>query len=67
MKGNIIWYNEKRGFGIILGDDNWEYYFDSSVWCCPVSNPFRNRLVKFEVSTVSGCLCARNIRDLLST
>ena len=45
IKGNILWYSERDQNGIILGDDNKEYYFDNSVWKCPVSNPFRNRLV----------------------
>lgn len=66
IKGNILWYSERDKNGIIVGDDNREYYFDVSVWKCPVSNPFHNRLVKFELNTsIKDCLCARNVRDLL--
>lgn len=66
MTGNILWFSEKRGHGVILGDDNREYYFDSSVWKCPVSDPFRNRLVRFEINNnIKECLCATNVRDFL--
>ena len=66
ITGNIMWFSEKDGNGIILGDDNREYYFDTSVWKCPVSNPFSDRLVRFETRVLTGCNCAYNVRDFLA-
>jgi hypothetical protein len=67
IKGNIIWYSEKNQNGIIKDFKNNEYYFDISVWKCPVSSPFRDRLVSFFVnSDIKDCLCAMDVRDFLS-
>ena len=67
LTGSILWFNERDGYGIINGDDGLEYYFDSSVWECTVSNPFKNRLVSFKLNTkIQDCRCATNISDYLN-
>ena len=67
MTGHIVWYSKRDKNGIILGEDLKEYYFDVSVWKCPVSNPSSNRMVRFELnSRINDCRCAHNVRDFCS-
>lgn len=63
MKGTILWYCERDKNGIILGEDNKEYYFDSSVWKTKTIEPARKYLVVFDISDkINDCLCAREVK-----
>ena len=55
MNGVIKWFNEKKGFGFILGDDGQEYFVHVSKLPPNCSAPKENDKVSFNPNvTVKG-------------
>ena len=61
ITGKISWYNNRDGFGQIIGDDGVRYYVDSSVLKFePIQ--FGNEEVEFELNeAIKHPLCSMNV------
>lgn len=67
IKGRVLWYDYRDGYGVLEDDQGNEYYFDKSVWKCKASNPGSGRCVKFEINlNIKDTRCAMNVRDVLA-
>ena len=65
-KGKILWYN-KKGFGVIKGDNDKEYFLHYSNIIFSNKNNIRlyeNEEVTFNVTNMYNKLCATNIKSL---
>jgi cold shock CspA family protein len=62
MTGTILWFDYRDGYGIAVGDDDSEYYIDSSVIDHP-EYAIRGVRVSFVLNvSIRGTNCGKDVR-----
>ena len=55
MKGTVKWFNKKKGYGFIIGEDNKEYFVHySSIICDGFKTLTDGASVRFDVADKDG-------------